>query len=161
MKAITAYFDTNKKVVLAAEKLRVKGFRGEISVLGPNNEGIFNEIENQSERRNQNDSLDTTSYGVNSGLLGGSIGLASTMVPRFGPMLASGPIAGSIGGALDGQLTGTLTKWGISEGEGKALENVIEAGNTTILIKGKEDDEEFIKDVLKENGGKFIRNLGG
>lgn len=141
MKTIMAYFDTDKKATLTAEKLRRKGFRGKISILRSNNKGTFNDIENQSERREKNQALNTANYGITSGV-GGSISFASTMMPRTEPMLTSDAMFG-------------LSKE-VSEKKREAIKNIIKAGNAAILVKGKEADEEFIKDVLIEDEAKFI-----
>ena len=48
MKIIIAYFNINEKTRLISEKFRSNGFRGEISILGPNNKGVLNEIKFRS-----------------------------------------------------------------------------------------------------------------
>lgn len=137
--SIIAYFDTDKKAALAEEGLRKQGFTGKISIAKSNSKSVFYGIENQGERKEENNPLGTSIYGVNSGL-GGSISLASTMTPRYGSMPNT---------------ISDLTRK-LSKNQRRELKNIFEAGNTIMLVDDTGNKAEFIRSVLKANQAKLV-----
>lgn len=135
MDTIIAYFDSDKRATMTVEKLRKSGIKGEISILKPNNKGVFYEIENQGQVKKEESFI----YGINSGI-GGSISFATTMMPRYEPM----PIS----------ILNSTKK--VPENKKKVLKNIYKAGNTIIIIDDIESNAELIESVLREKEAKLI-----
>jgi len=80
MKIITGYFNDNQQALKTAKYLRNQGFKGEISVIGPHNDEVFQESE---DAKNNVDGIKSmANYGITGGLIGLSIGVASFMLPE-------------------------------------------------------------------------------
>ena len=152
MEIITGYFSSKDRAVEAAETLRNRGFKGEISVIGRHNEEDF-----RGKARSDTDDISGEyDYGITA-LSGGLAGVpaAAFMIQGSGSFSAALPIAGLIGN-YGGELTRTLTHWGVPKKESEEIKGVIESGNTVILIESEENEKLFVRDILQNKGAQNI-----
>jgi len=155
MEIITGYFISKDRAMEAAETLRNRGFKGEISVIGRHNDEDFSE--------NKSGYADGISGEFNYENTGFPLGLAGMpaaafMIQGSGPYAAPLPIMGLFSEDNYGELTRKFTRWGIPKKEGEEIRKVIDSGNSVILVKSEENEKQFISDTLQYKGAQNIHS---
>lgn len=135
MGIISGYFVSRQQAQEAADYLHMKGFKGQISIIGRNSE---------------EEDLDKTDNLTNNTLVGMS---------DYGATWGFGiPIFGVVGGSLGNDENGVLNHWGVPKKEREEIKRVINSGNSVILIKSEENEKQFVSNVLKYKGAQNIHS---
>lgn len=152
MEIITGYFTSRERGIEAAEYLRAHGFEGRVSVLGRNSE------------EDNDKGIDRNSFSEGiaaAGVAAVPMGVNAYMSgagPAFtgGSIFAAGPIAGMFHRVWDGSLAGILGQWGVPEEVGNEIKDVIEAGNTAILVECNQEQKWNVHRMLEQAGAQNI-----
>jgi hypothetical protein len=154
MEMISGCFVSRQQALEAAEYLRNKGFKGEISVMGRNQEE--DDIDKTDNVMRNTDNILGNPSGASLGFGGVPIGLAALMMQGTGQMGMGGVIGGTIIGSLRSEVNEILTRSGVPKKEGEEIKRVIESGNSVILIKSEDNEKQFISDILQYKGAQNI-----
>lgn len=153
LEIITGYFISKDRAVEAAEHLRNNGFKGEISIIGRENDEDLRETDNTGS--NLNDIPGISNFGV-AGLYAGALGSNASLMGGSGPLFAAGPIIGMTGGTFGGERTDIINRWGVPRNVEDEIKSVVESGNTVILINCDENEKQFVREVLLDKGAQNI-----
>lgn len=89
---------------------------------------------------------------------GGLVGLGALLIPGVGPFIAGGALFAALTGAVTGAVVGGITAalvdfGGIPEAEAREYERHVQAGNTLIVVKARnEQDAHEARRVLAHHG---------
>jgi hypothetical protein len=158
MEIISGYFVSRQQALEAAEYLRQKDFKGQISVMGHNNEE--EDIGKTENLMNNTDYLSNMSnYGA-VGFGGVPIGPGFTpfMMQGSGSLVVGGALFGIVDGTIGGEVNGVLSKWGVPKKEGEEIKRVIDSGNSVILIKCEDNERQFVSNALEYKGAQNIHS---
>lgn len=152
MQIISGYFISRQQALEAAEYLRQKGFKDEISVIGRNNE------EEDIEKTETLINTDDISYnGAGLGFDGLPMGLASFMIQGGGQLFTGVAIPGVIG-TFSGEVNRMLSQWGVPKNEGEEIKRVVDSGNSVVLIKCEDNERQFVSNALQYKGAQNIHS---
>lgn len=155
MEVITGYFSSRDSAVEAAEYLRIKGFKGQISVLGKHNKEDDPDTDN---RRSYTDNIiGINNFGGAEGASGGGIADFNAMMSSVGGLLVGSGFTGdTFGGNYSGNLTKIIARWGVPPRIGEEIRSVVSSGNSVILIECDEGEKSFIGNSLQYKGAQNI-----
>ncbi len=156
MEIISGYFVSRQQALEAAEYLRQKGFKGDISVMGRNNEE--EDIGKTETLINADDISDMSYNGDSLGYGGVPIGLASFMLQGGGQFFTGGALPGVIGGNFGGEMNRVLSQWGVPKKESDEIKRVVDSGNSVILIKCEDNEKQFVSNSLQHKGAQNIHS---
>jgi outer membrane lipoprotein SlyB len=169
LKTVVGLFDSRAQAEQAVKELRAKDFaEGEISLIAKDNQAARGGRGGRGGREQDFEAADSPGLGGDiadgtawGGALGGAAGLAvgagALAIPGIGPIVAAGPLAAALSGAVTGGLAGGLLDLGISEEEGRGIENEVRQGRTLAVVETDDMRAEEAADVMRGKGAKSTR----
>lgn len=151
MEIITGYFISRGQALEAAKYLRDGGFEGKISVIGSQNR------EDEAGRRDGG-------YGLSDGIsreafagsaVAATAGLSLLTVPGVGvPAVAPILIAEDL--PLLGGVKHILAERGVPEGLWDEIQNVVQTGNSVMVVECRSEESSDIENRLRQKGAQNI-----
>lgn len=154
MEIITGYFISRGPALEAARSLRRRGLKGEISVIGRENDEDFREKSHEGDA----DPTELPNLGVFGNATGIPGGLNAYNFAGSVPFMVPANIEGIYDRNYESGFDDVFADWGLPRDVEKEIKRVVEAGSSVILVECEERDKVTVIDALINQGAQNIHS---
>lgn len=155
MEVVTGYFISRGPALEAARFLRRVGVKGEISVIGRENDEDFRE---KADLGDDDDLTDLPNLGVIGNATGVPGGLNAYNFAGSAPFVIPRPMQGFSDREYENDFDDVFSGWSLPREIEKEAKRVVEAGSSVVLVECESKDKLSVRDALIRQGAQNVHS---